>query len=197
MDRLRNAYLNRNEFAEGLHSLLAYMQTKQLLSDMEAIKNLKGGETLSKRAAHEVDRMQKYIRERFGDNVKLDTEDDVKTFAQQHGIIIDDDYTEALRGRNDALLQLEFNTEMYNKLLTNSEFAKSSVKSYLENKKEDELLRQSVEDNFLENELDRQARNNTVIDNSNHEFVKDGIVYSVRPDDDGNAALYEYDEVDD
>lgn len=197
LDRLRNAYLNRNEFAEGLHSLLAYMQTKQLLSDMEAIKNLKGGETLSKRAAHEVDRMQKYIRERFGDNVKLDTEDDVKTFAQQHGITIDDDYTEALRGRNDALLQLEFNTEMYNKLLTNSEFAKSSVKSYLENKKEDELLRQSVEDNFLENELDRQARNNTVIDNSNHEFVKDGIVYSVRPDDDGNAALYEYDEVDD
>lgn len=197
LDRLREAYLNRNEFAEGLHSLIAYMQTAQLLSDMEAIKNLRGGETLSSHAKHEVERMQKYLHERFGEDVKLDTEDDIKAFAQQHGITIDDDYTESIRARNDALMQLNFNSEIYNRLISNSDFAKSSVKSYLENKKEDELLRQSVEDNFLENELDRQKRADTVVDNTNHEFVKNGVVYSVRPDENGNPVLYEYDDVDD
>jgi hypothetical protein len=117
------------------------MQTMQLLQDMEKIKQLPGGTTLSSRAKFEVDRTKKRLRELHGDNIKLDTEEDVKNFAASQGYNIDDDYVDALRQVSDARMQVNFNTEMFNRLITNTKDAVKAVKSFKENRKADEELR--------------------------------------------------------
>jgi hypothetical protein len=52
---------------------------------------------LSSRAKFEVERTKKRTHEIYGDNVKLDTEEDVRNFAASKGYNIDNDYVDALR----------------------------------------------------------------------------------------------------
>nr|DAE42022.1 MAG TPA: hypothetical protein [Bacteriophage sp.] len=108
---------------------------------MEKIKQLPGGATLSSRAKFEVDRTKKRIHEIYGDNVKLDTEEDVRNFAASKGYNIDNDYVDALRQVSDARMQVNFNTEMFNRLITNTKDVVKAVKSFKENRKADEELR--------------------------------------------------------
>lgn len=194
---LQENYQTHNSNAEVLHSLIGQMQTMQLLQDMEKIKQLPGGTTLSSRAKFEVDRTKKRLHELHGDDIKLDTEEDVKNFAASQGYNIDDDYVDALRQVSDARMQVNFNTEMFNRLITNTKDAVKAVKSFKENRKADEELRQSIEDDFYNNEIDRQKFEASEINDDNNTFTKDGKTYVVRDDSDGVRRVYEYDSEND
>lgn len=194
---LQQNYQTRNSNLETLHDLIGQMQTMQLLQDMEKIKQLPGGATLSSRAKFEVDRTKKRIHEIYGDNVKLDTEEDVRNFAASKGYNIDNDYVDALRQVSDARMQVNFNTEMFNRLITNTKDAVKAVKSFKENRKADEELRQSIEDDFYNNEIDRQKFEASEINDDNNTFTKDGKTYVVRDDSDGVRRVYEYDSEND
>lgn len=191
--QLQDDYETANVNSESLHNLIGQMQTMNLLQDMEKIKSLPGGKTLLSRVKFEVERTKKAIHEIFGKDVKLDTEEDVKKFAASKGVNINDDYVDALRQVSDGQMQLNFNTEMFNRLLTDTKAAANAVKSYEENKKADEELRQSIEDDFYNNELDRQKFESSEITNNNNTYVKNGKTYVVRDDNDGVRRIYEYD----
>lgn len=194
---LQENYQTYNANTETLHELIGQMQTMQLLQDMEKIKQIPGGTTLSSRAKFEVERTKKRIHEIYGDNVKLDTEEDVRNFAASKGYNIDNDYVDALRQVSDGRMQLNFNNEMFNRLITNTKDAVKAVKSFKENRKMDEELRQSIEDDFYNNEVDRQKFESSEVNDDNNTFTKDGKTYVVRDDSDGVRRVYEYDSEND
>ena len=194
---LQENYQTHNANTEALHELIGQMQTMQLLQDMEKIKQLPGGTTLSSRAKFEVERTKKRIHESYGDNVKLDTEEDVRNFAASKGYNIDNDYVDALRQVSDGRMQLNFNNEMFNRLITNTKDVVKAVKSFKENRKMDEELRQSIEDDFYNNEVDRQKFESSEVNDDNNTFTKDGKTYVVRDDSDGVRRVYEYDSEND
>ena len=72
-----------------------------------------------------------------------------------------------------------------------------NVEAYLKNKKEDELLRQSVEDDFYNDELDRQKLDSAEITDDNNTYTRNGKTYVVRDDIDGIRRVYEYDSEND
>ena len=194
---LQENYQTHNSNAEVLHELIGQMQTMQLLQDMEKIKQLPGGITLSSRAKFEVERTKKRLHELYGDNVKLDTEEDIRNFAASKGYNIDNDYVDALRQVSDGRMQLNFNTEMFNRLITNTKDVVKAVKSFKENRKMDEELRQSIEDDFYNNEVDRQKFESSEVNDDNNTFTKDGKTYVIRDDSDGVRRVYEYDSEND
>ena len=164
---------------------------------MQKIKELKGGKSVKAKVDYDVQKTKDRIHEVYGDNVALDTEEDVKKFAESKGFHIDDDYVAAERDLSDASIQLQFNNEMLNKLVKDPKFAKSSVEAYLKNKKEDELLRQSVEDDFYNDELDKQKLDSAEITDDNNTYTRNGKTYVVRDDIDGIRRVYEYDSEND
>ena len=194
---LQRAYEANNGNLITIHQLIGKMQTQQLLNDMQKIKELKGGKSVKAKVDYDVQKTKDRIHEIYGDNITLDTEEDVKKFAESKGFHIDDDYVAAERDLSDALIQLQFNNEMLNKLVKDPKFAKSSVEAYLKNKKEDELLRQSVEDDFYNDELDRQKLDSAEITDDNNTYTRNGKTYVVRDDIDGVRRVYEYDSEND
>lgn len=194
---LQHDYEINNSNLITLHQLIGKMQTQQLLSDMQKIKELKGGKSVKAKVDYDVQKTKDRIHEVYGDNIKLDTEEDVKKFAESKGFHIDDDYVAAQRDLSDASIQVQFNNEMLNKLIKDPKFAKSSVEAYLKNKKEDELLRQSVEDDFYNDELDRQKLDSAEISDDNNTYTRNGKTYVVRDDMDGVRRVYEYDSEND
>lgn len=194
---LQRAYEANNSNLITIHQLIGKMQTQQLLNDMQKIKELKGGKSVKAKVDYDVQKTKDRIHEVYGDNIALDTEEDVKKFAESKGFHIDDDYVAAERDLSDASIQLQFNNEMLNKLVKDPKFAKSSVEAYLKNKKEDELLRQSVEDDFYNDELDRQKLDSAEITDDNNTYTRNGKTYVVRDDRDGVRRVYEYDSEND
>lgn len=194
---LQRAYEANNSNLITIHQLIGKIQTQQLLDDMQKIKELKGGKSVKAKVDYEVQKTKDRIHEVYGDNIALDTEEDVKKFAESKGFHIDDDYVAAERDLSDASIQLQFNNEMLNKLVKDPKFAKSSVEAYLKNKKEDELLRQSVEDDFYNDELDRQKLDSAEITDDNNTYTRNGKTYVVRDDIDGIRRVYEYDSEND
>lgn len=194
---LQRDYEKNNSNLITIHQLIGKMQTQQLLSDMQKIKELKGGKSVKAKVDYDVQKTKDRIHEVYGDNIALDTEEDVKKFAESKGFHIDDDYVAAERDLSDASIQLQFNNEMLNKLVKDPKFAKSSVEAYLKNKKEDELLRQSVEDDFYNDELDRQKLDSAEITDDNNTYTRNGKTYVVRDDIDGIRRVYEYDSEND
>ncbi len=194
---LQRAYEANNSNLITIHQLIGKMQTQQLLNDMQKIKELKGGKSVKAKVDYDVQKTKDRIHQVYGDNIVLDTEEDVKKFAESKGFHIDDDYVAAERDLSDASIQLQFNNEMLNKLVKDPKFAKSSVEAYLKNKKEDELLRQSVEDDFYNDELDRQKLDSAVITDDNNTYTRNGKTYVVRDDIDGIRRVYEYDSEND
>lgn len=194
---LQHDYEINNSNLITLHQLIGKMQTQQLLSDMQKIKELKGGKSVKAKVDYDVQKTKDRIHKVYGDNIKLDTEEDVKKFAESKGFHIDDDYVAAQRDLSDASIQVQFNNEMLNKLIKDPKFAKSSVEAYLKNKKEDELLRQSVEDDFYNDELDRQKLDSAEISDDNNTYTRNGKTYVVRDDMDGVRRVYEYDSEND
>ena len=93
---------------------------------MQKIKELKGGKSVKAKVDYDVQKTKDRIHEVYGDNIALDTEEDVKKFAESKGFHIDDDYVAAERDLSDASIQLQFNNEMLNKLVKDPKFAKSS-----------------------------------------------------------------------
>ena len=194
---LQRAYESNNSNLITIHQLIGKMQTQQLLNDMQKIKELKGGKSVKAKVDYDVQKTKDRIHEVYGNNIALDTEEDVKKFAESKGFHIDDDYVAAERNLSDASIQLQFNNEMLNKLVKDPKFAKSSVEAYLKNKKEDELLRQSVEDDFYNDELDRQKLDSAEITDDNNTYTRNGKTYVVRDDRDGVRRVYEYDSEND
>lgn len=194
---LQRAYESNNSNLITIHQLIGKMQTQQLLNDMQKIKELKGGKSVKAKVDYDVQKTKDRIHGVYGDNIALDTEEDVKKFAESKGFHIDDDYVAAERDLSDASIQLQFNNEMLNKLVKDPKFAKSSVEAYLKNKKEDELLRQSVEDDFYNDELDRQKLDSAEITDDNNTYTRNGKTYVVRDDRDDVRRVYEYDSEND
>lgn len=195
--QLQDDYTNYNSNAEFVHDLIGQIQTHQLFQDINQIKNISGGKSLAAKIKFDIERSKKRLQELYGKNIKLDTEQDVRDFAQQQGFNISDDYVDALRQRSEAALQLNFNTELFNRLLTSKSDIKRELESFKTNRKENEELRQSVEDDFYNNELDREKFVSSEVKDDNNTFVKDGKTYVVRDDIDGVRRVYEYDSEND
>lgn len=195
--QLQDNYTKYNSNAEFLHDLIGQMQTMQLFQDINQIKNVTGGKSLAAKIKFDIERSKKRLQELYGKNVKLDTEQDVRDFAQQQGFDISEDYVNALRQRSEAALQLNFNTELFNRLLTSKNDIKRELESFKTNRKENEALRQSIEDDFYNNELDREKFVSSEVKDDNNTFVKDGKTYVVRDDVDGVRRVYEYDSEND
>lgn len=193
---LRN-YQTRNENSRTLNELVAQLLTTQFFKDMETIKSRRGGSTISSRAKFNFDQTANRIKDIFGKDIKLDTVDDIKKFAADHGYTIDDDYVDLIRQSEEAQMQYAFNSEVANKLMTDAKFAKRSVELYKKAVKSDEELRQNVEDDFYNNELDRQKRQTAQITDDDNSFVKDGKTYTVRGSEKEGYQLYEYDKEND
>lgn len=190
-------YQTRNENGRTLNELVAQLLTTQFFKDMETIKSRRGGTTISSRAKFNFDQTANRIKDIFGKDIKLDTVDDIKKFAADHGYTIDDDYVDLVRQSEEAQMQYAFNSEVANRLMTDSKFAKRSVELYKKAVKSDEELRQNVEDDFYNNELDRQKRESFEITDDNNTFVKDEKTYVVRGDERQGYQLYEYDKEND
>lgn len=196
-DTTLHNYQTRNDNNRTLNELVAQLLTTQFFKDMETIKSRRGGTTISSRAKFNFDQTAERIRDIFGKDVKLDTVDDIKKFAADHGYTIDDDYIDLIRQSEEASMQYAFNSEIVNKLMSDSKFAKRSVDLYKKAVKSDEELRQNVEDDFYNNELDRQKRESAKVTDDDNSFVKDGKTYVVRGDEKHGYQLYEYDKEND
>ena len=159
--------VKKQNVLKNLYHLKSLIDVRDYLDVVEKNKpeeKVRGSKLLSKQVQRKIDQFNKATK------LNIETKEDVDKAFAENGLSINDGLVESMRQQSLYEVQLDIDTNIYEKLQNDTRTAKKHVNHYKEVKKDDERLRQEVESKYIDDTIKKYDVQDAVITNDNNVY---------------------------
>ena len=159
--------VKKQNVLKNLYHLKSLIDIRDYLDVVEKNKpeeKVRGSKLLSKQVQRKIDQFNKATK------LNIETKEDVDKAFAENGLSINDKLVESMRQQSLYEVQLDIDTNIYEKLQNDTRTAKKHVNHYKEVKKDDERLRQEVESKYIDDTIKKYDVQDAVITNDNNVY---------------------------
>lgn len=159
--------VKKQNVLKNLYHLKSLIDVRDYLDVVEKNKpeeKVRGSKLLSKQVQRKIDQFNKATK------LNIETKEDVDKAFAENGLSINDELVESMRQQSLYEVQLDIDTNIYEKLQNDTRTAKKHVNHYKEVKKDDERLRQEVESKYIDDTIKKYDVQDAVITNDNNVY---------------------------
>lgn len=160
--------IKKQNVSRNLYYLKSLIDIRDYLDVVEKNKpeeKIRGHKLLSKQVQRKIDQFNKTAK------LDIDTKEDVDKAFAENGLSINDELIESMREQSMYEVQLDIDANVYEKLQKDTRVAKKHVNHYKEVKKDDEKLRQDIENKYIEDTIKKYDVQDAVITNDNNVYT--------------------------